>query len=119
MVNKEGGLTLSEYQQLAARTMKPRRGLTFDLSDYLLGLGGEAGELQNAVKKMLFHGHDWDVAKIKEELGDIIWYVAAIATVIKVDIAEIAQKNIEKLQERYPEGFSIEQSRRREKGQCS
>lgn len=106
-------LTLSEYQKLAARTMKPRRGLAVDLSDYLLGLGGESGELQNAVKKMLYHGHGWDTAKIKEELGDVLWYVAAVATVIDADLDDIARENIEKLKKRYPDGFSVERSRRR------
>lgn len=53
-------MTLNEYQEFAARTMKPRRDLTDDLSDYILGLVGEAGELANTAKKMLFHGHDWD-----------------------------------------------------------
>jgi len=106
-------MKMDEYQRLAFRTMKPRRNLMTDLADYLLGLSGEAGELANTVKKMLFHGHDWDEGKIKEELGDVLWYVAAVATVIGADLSEIAAENIEKLRRRYPDGFSVERSRAR------
>lgn len=108
-------MTLNEYQQLAARTMKPRRGLAFDLSDYLLGLAGEAGELANTAKKMLYHGHDWNSQKLLEECGDVMWYLAAVATVLDANLEDIASQNVEKLKKRYPQGYSNKRSRNRER----
>lgn len=108
-------MTLNEYQELAARTMKPRRDLTDDLSDYILGLAGEAGELANTAKKMLYHGHDWNYQKLLEECGDVMWYVAAVATVLGANLEDIASQNVEKLKKRYPQGYSNKRSRNRER----
>lgn len=106
-------MQFSEYQALAARTMKPRRTLQEDLSDYVMGLAGEVGELTNAVKKMFYHGHDWDNNKIIEETGDILWYAAVILQRLGISLNTVAQRNIEKLKKRYPDGYSDERSRAR------
>jgi len=45
-----------------------------------------------------------------EELGDILWYVAVYAHDIGVDLEEVAERNIEKVAKRYPNGFSAEAS---------
>lgn len=108
------GMTLDEYQVHAARTMKRGRPSHHDLCDYVMGLCGEAGELANAVKKMLFHGHEWDEKKILEETGDVLWYTAAIVETLEASLGEVARQNIEKLYRRYPNGFSEERSRERE-----
>jgi len=57
-----------------------------------------------------------NIAEIAEELGDILWYIAALATTLKLDLGEIAQQNIKKLKKRYPEGYSDERSRERSVG---
>jgi NTP pyrophosphatase (non-canonical NTP hydrolase) len=100
------------YQELAARTLKPNRPLKDDLADYALGLS-EAGELQNKLKKYLYHGHPLDKDEIIEELGDLLWYIAAIATTLDINLTDITKKNIEKLEKRYPEGYSDTASRER------
>jgi len=105
----------SEYQKAAARTMKKGRTEEKDLADYALGLS-EAGECQNKIKKYLYHLHPMNIAEIAEELGDILWYIAALATTLKLDLGEIAQQNIKKLKKRYPEGYSDERSRERSVG---
>lgn len=106
-------MNFNEYQLAAARTMKKGRPFEDDLADYALGLS-EAGECQNKLKKYLYHGHPMDKDSIAEELGDIMWYVAAIATTLHLDLDEVARANIEKLKKRYPDGFSEERSRQRE-----
>lgn len=69
-----------------------------------LGLVGEAGEIANKVKKIIrdkkgILGNEDRVA-IAEELGDVLWYVAAIAKELRFSLDEIAHSNIVKLQER-------------------
>lgn len=105
-------MQLNEYQRLAERTAN---NIEWEnrLVNFSLGVSGEAGEFANLVKKIKYHGHKYDREKLKEELGDILWYVAALATTICCDLDDVAKFNITKLRCRYPEGFSEERSRNR------
>jgi NTP pyrophosphatase (non-canonical NTP hydrolase) len=71
-----------------------------------LGLAGEAGELANKVKKLLRGDANRDelVDGIKSEMGDVLWYLAALAEDLGVDLASVAQENIEKLRSRQARG---------------
>ncbi|NCW45097.1 MAG: nucleotide pyrophosphohydrolase [Gemmatimonadaceae bacterium] len=106
-------MNLDEYQQLAARTLAHDRTYEQQLANAALGLTGEAGETAEIVKKHLFHATPLDRDAIIKELGDCLWYIGACATVLDVSLDEIAQRNIEKLRKRYPEGFDPERSRNR------
>lgn len=81
-----------------------------------LGLSGETGELNDMIKKSIFHGHSLDMEKVKKEIGDIMWYIAMMCESFGFDMSEIAQMNIDKLKARYPEGFSEERSQHRQEG---
>ncbi|MEL6177405.1 MAG: nucleoside triphosphate pyrophosphohydrolase family protein [Myxococcota bacterium] len=83
------------------------------LANGALGLAGEAGEAADLIKKHLFHDHPLDRDKLRDELGDVLWYVATLARTLDLDLAQVAQRNIDKLRIRYPEGFSAERSRNR------
>lgn len=114
-------MTANEYQKLASRTMvsKPDHEIPSDqlmLAWNALGLAGEAGEVADEVKKFVFHRKDFDHAKLVKELGDVAWYLAAICTDIGVGLDEVFSKNIQKLLERYPEGFSSEAANNRFEG---
>ena len=100
---------LDTYQQLAARTMGPRTSEQ-QLANAALGLSGEAGEVADTIKKHLFHSHPLDREAIVKELGDCLWYVAGMATALGVSLAEVGERNIDKLRRRYPDGFSAERS---------
>jgi len=110
-----------EYQELALRTAS-KESLTDEstmLNAAALGLNGEAGEIADHVKKIMFHGHPLDDAtrdKIAKEIGDILWYCAMGARGIGIPLGEIATMNVEKLRKRYPEGFSTERSLNRPHG---
>jgi NTP pyrophosphatase (non-canonical NTP hydrolase) len=80
------------------------------LDNFALGLAGESGEVLEMVKKYLYHGHELDMNKLIKELGDVFWYLATIASTFNIPLSEIAGKNIAKLKERYPDGFSAEKS---------
>jgi NTP pyrophosphatase (non-canonical NTP hydrolase) len=101
---------LDEYQKLAARTLSPLATDGTLLAVTALGLTGEAGEVADLVKKHLGHGHPLDRAKVSAEVGDCLWYVAALCTVLDLDLSAVAEANIEKLRRRYPVGFSTERS---------
>ena len=107
-------ITLDRYQNLANRSAGAGGKGDRRLMVAALGLSGEAGEFANLVKKMTAHGHPFDPASLKDELGDVLWYLAEAATAAGLDLNEIAQENVDKLLKRYPEGFSQENSVNRE-----
>jgi len=105
-----------EYQERAARTIDFTKSDKDNIVNFSFGLTGEAGEAVNIIKKALFHSHDASVTDelLEEELGDVLWYVAGLATVRGLSLETIMHNNIRKLERRYPNGFSVEASRNRE-----
>ena len=104
-------MTINEYQYAALRTAQMDK---FSASDLLLntalGLCGESGEVADLVKKHRFQGHDIDIEHIAKELGDVAWYLAVGAYAIGLDLESIFRMNKEKLEARYPNGFSTDRS---------
>ncbi len=93
-------MTLSEYQQAAKKTaIYPNVGSNFVYPT--LGLAGEAGEIANKVKKILRDKNNQidasDRQEINKELGDVLWYIAQLATELDLSLDEIAQNNLDKL----------------------
>ena len=104
-------MTINEYQDLAMRTLNPALDKKDILINSVMGLCGESGEAIDIVKKWLAQGHDLDRQKLAKELGDIAWYLAEAATALEIPLEEILAANIEKLEKRFPKGFSAEASR--------
>lgn len=78
------------------------------------GLTGEAGEVADEIKKFAGHGHWKDGVDLEKEIGDVLWYAAAVAECMGFSLNEIAEKNIAKLEKRYKAGFSTQGSMDRE-----
>lgn len=106
-------LTLNDYQQLSKRTM-PRHDTAHSKREatlnYLLGANGEMGELTDLFKKEIFHDHPQSHIDKVKELGDVLHYLAGLATLLEVDLETVARVNIEKLEKRYSNGFSTQAS---------
>jgi len=96
---------LDRYQVEALRTVG-----SSDLPILALGIAGEAGEVADLVKKELGHGHPRNSEKMAKELGDVLWYVAALAEEYGYSLSAVATMNIEKLKARYPQGFTVDGS---------
>lgn len=83
------------------------------------GIAAEGGEFHEIVKKLVYQGKPLDEANIfhmKRELGDILFYWINACNSLGLDPNEVILENIEKLSKRYPNGFSVERSENREKG---
>ena len=80
------------------------------LINSVMGLCGETGEAIDIVKKWMAQGHVLDKEQLVKELGDIAWYLAEAATALDMPLEEILQANIDKLKQRYPNGFETERS---------
>lgn len=99
-------MTLEEYQKEAQKTaLYPE---AYRLLYPTLGLAGEAGELANKVKKVLRDQGGSLTAEAQEalvaELGDVLWYVAQVATDLGVSLERVAQQNLDKLRSRQERG---------------
>jgi NTP pyrophosphatase (non-canonical NTP hydrolase) len=94
-------VTLDEYQKAAARTMNPRLTDQEKLLDAAAGIAEEAGEVLAHVRKHLYQGKELDKERLAEELGDVLWCVAAVATSAGLDLPQVADSNVAKLQARH------------------
>lgn len=99
---------LNEYQLLAARTdQQPEAGTSGlegrDILVPLLGLAGEVGELLGEYKKRTRDGDSYKLfpERIREELGDLLWYLANVATKHGLTLEEVARHNLDKTQRRW------------------
>ena len=118
-IRRSGNSMLSALFDIASEDPKSARSFTIvghvgeqltrdDLSCAGLGIVGEAGEVSDIIKKAQFHGHGISSetrAKIALELGDAMWYVSEIASIIGESLSSVARRNIAKLEARYSNGF--------------
>lgn len=81
-----------------------------------LGLSGEVGELNDMLKKWVFHEKQLDTEHLKREIGDIYWYLALMCDSFEFNLDEIMQINVDKLKARYPEGFDTYRANHRQVG---
>lgn len=109
-------MTLHEYQTAALRTA-PRDVTPYhDLLHGAMGVATEAGELLDVVKKNWAYHKPIDHVNIREEIGDVLWYLALLARATGSDLDQIAATNVAKLRARYPEKFTNEQALHRDLG---
>ena len=103
-------MKINEYQELAMTTLNPKLSKKEVLINSVMGLCGEAGEAIDIVKKWMAQGHELDKEHLAKELGDIAWYLAEAATALDIPLENILQANINKLKQRYPNGFEEKRS---------
>ena len=99
-------IEFNEYQKLASTTRKVFDEIKDMQVDVGLGLTGEAGEVADIIKKHLAGAKELDLNHLKEELGDVLWYIAEACDCFGFTLEDVALNNIEKLKKRHPNGFS-------------
>lgn len=92
-------MTLDEYQAAAKETAVYRENPSLHMIYPALGLCGEAGEVAEKIKKFL-RDAVLDHNALRLELGDVLWYVSAMATEFGWTLEEVAQGNLDKLRAR-------------------
>jgi NTP pyrophosphatase (non-canonical NTP hydrolase) len=99
-------MTFETYEEIASSTRD--YGVGEDVIYPVLGLNGEAGEVAEKVKKVLrdkqgvYSQEDKD--EIEKELGDCLWYIAAISKDIGSSLYSVAQTNLYKILARRQNG---------------
>jgi len=101
MEQKYETLDFSSYQDMASETAvyKSEHQVIYPA----LGLAAEAGEVANKVKKILRDGN-FNREAIADEVGDCLWYIAALCRDLNVDMKELAKNNLRKLHDRKARG---------------
>lgn len=109
-------MRVNEYQKAAMATLNPALDKKDVLVNSVMGLCGESGEAIDIVKKWLMQGHELDKEHLIKELGDVAWYLAEAATALDVPLETVLQGNLDKLRQRFPNGFDTEASVHRKEG---
>lgn len=105
----------NEYQELAQRTICPQGTAITDrlrcphdtqLIHASIGLSGEVGEFCTALQRVYFYGKEVDLTNLKEELGDMLWYIAEACEALDYNMEDVMAANIAKLRQRYPHKYT-------------
>lgn len=122
-MNQQPPLTLNQFQELACRTL-PAPGAqhffygatppidvgystSIDLIHAAFGLAGEVGEIIDPIKKSMFYGKPLDTANIREEAGDLLWYLAGpLCRALGCTMEDLARDVTAKLEKRYPDRYT-------------
>lgn len=93
-------ISFNEYQKQTFELIS-EEGKKDLITNGVLGLAGESGECCDIVKKFKYQGHDLDKNHLKDELGDVLWYLAETASGLGITLEEVALYNLDKLHKRY------------------
>lgn len=104
-------MTNEEYVKSVLRSESPNfNKINERLLHACLGIQTESGEFSDNIKKCLFYGRALNVFNAKEELGDLLWYIALAIDELRTTFEEVMELNIAKLRARYPEQFTSEKA---------
>lgn len=77
-----------------------------DLMHCAAGTAGEAGELLDAIKKNWAYNKPLDRENVREEAGDLLFYLLSLLDLLEIPLYEVIEANTKKLAKRYPAGYS-------------
>jgi len=104
-------MTFDEYQKKALTTAHTDPAYVDTLMDktiWAMGVAGEAGEVVEKWKKIVAYKEgkisDEDLAELKKELGDVVWYIAVMSHSLGLSLEEVMQLNVQKLADRKKRG---------------
>lgn len=103
---------LNEDNQIGVFDIKERIGV--DTLHGILGIATEGVELIQAINKEIVTKEEFDVVNMKEEIGDIMWYIALLCNTHHIDLKQVMQTNIDKLKQRFPEKFTTSHANNRD-----
>ena len=103
-------MEIAEFQKLSIRTLNNSLSEKEQLANMVIGASCEFSEAGDSIKKYLFQGHELDKKHIEEELGDTMFYICNLATLLNISMENVLEQNVEKLNKRYKNGFSYKAS---------
>lgn len=106
-------MRIKEYQDMAKIAVQQHSSEKDEISHWVIGLTEEAGEVASLVKHKYYNNDAISIADIAEELGDVLWYLAAICNGLHIDMEKVAELNQMKLANRYNGEYSDQATKMR------
>ena len=98
----------NQYRQFVRKLCKPGRDIVSELTPsdahllhMAIGISGEAGEMLDAVKKSAIYRRPLDVSNVREEAGDVLFYLTGLLDALGIELSDVISENMEKLSLRY------------------
>ena len=105
-----GNINFTDYQKECYRALPPHDNKKEEVMHWTIGLGEEAGEVLSVIKHK-YYGGTYDVEEAVGEMGDVLWYVAALCASLGIDMQDVVRYNVAKLRYRHPgDDFNNENS---------
>lgn len=106
------GIVVQDYEKFVKGLFQTKttsvhfeQDFIWNLTHAALGIGGEAGEVVDLVKKTFANNRTLDGDKLVKELGDLMFYIQAMCNTINIPLITVLQANVNKLTARFPEGY--------------
>lgn len=99
-------MRIKEYQDAARIAVQSHDNEKDEISHWVIGLTEEAGEVASLVKHKYYNNDEVSLERIAEELGDTLWYIAAICNGLHISMEKVAELNCAKLANRYDGEYS-------------
>jgi NTP pyrophosphatase (non-canonical NTP hydrolase) len=99
-------MTIENYQEEVKRTLTDLPGVLDNELHMVLGMTTESSEIADVYKKALAYNKPIDYINVKEEIGDLMFYVANMCNLNGWGLKDLLETNINKLRIRYPEKFT-------------
>ena len=104
---------MTTYKNFVQSKVKPGQGILDSLTPekcelwhMATGVSTEAGELLDPVKKHVCYNKPLDVTNIREECGDLLFYIQGVLNILDVELSEVIDENVDKLSKRYKGKYS-------------
>lgn len=104
---------LDTYQEFSIMVKELKSPHGDKLMQSGVGMATEVGEYLDQIKKHVFQDRELDVVNLKEELGDILFYLELGCQTLGISLYKVMEANISKLRSRYPQGFNTNKSKER------
>ena len=96
-------MEFKDYQNKIYRAIPDHESQKDEILHWAVGLSEECGEVMSVLKHHYYGGEDFNREELVKEIGDVLWYTAALCTAAGVNMDSIAKLNVEKLLHRFPD----------------
>lgn len=103
VIEKDGGFVPVDYDVFVLSLIKKFDDPKLELAHTAMGISGESGEYTDAIKKHIIYGKDLDKNNVREELGDLLFFIQDAMNKHSFTWEEVLQANADKLAKRYKE----------------
>lgn len=106
-------MEISEYQKRTYVAIQPHVNKKDEMLNWSVGLAEECGEVMSHIKHRCWGNEEIDKIEIAKEIGDVMWYLSALCTVLELNLDTVAELNMRKLEHRFGGRFTEEKSKTR------